>query len=313
LLPIDEAVQLPWIPTKFRPFPGSLQQINLLPATETPDGQHINCYIGTATTNEQFRQWAISPTGGKSKWSLPLNVIMVEITFGGSISAICHGAGINHQTLSDLVVEVEYVDCHGELRTVSDPELLRAAAGGLGVFGVVVGYTVRLDKMTYAAMRPSKQPIELAIPPPKEYVTLAQSGDPQYAYIKTLVAKHTQAELDAAYTQFVNIAEGDFYSEWFWFPLQSDGWVNCWKNDGDEKDASEIPSPFMIFLEWLEEWIMEEVNNWSVWQALPGELQAKLFGFLALSTSSNVKEGQPSRTLPPLPLLSLPLLFFVWL
>jgi hypothetical protein len=54
-----------------------------------------------------------------NNWTIPLNVIMVEITFGGSITPICHGAGIRHKTLSDFVVEVEYVDPMGNLRTVS--------------------------------------------------------------------------------------------------------------------------------------------------------------------------------------------------
>ena len=40
--------------------------------------------IGCAATNERFRQWC----NGTGMVSLPLNVIMVEITFGGSNAPI---------------------------------------------------------------------------------------------------------------------------------------------------------------------------------------------------------------------------------
>lgn len=43
-------------------------------------GDHAHAKIGAGTTNEQFRQWAFK----NKTWTLPLNVIMVEITFGGS-------------------------------------------------------------------------------------------------------------------------------------------------------------------------------------------------------------------------------------
>ncbi len=149
-----------------QPFPGSI----------SPDGNTMLCKVGAATTNDQFRDWCLSPLGGRDMWTIPLNVIMVETTVGGSISAMCHGAGITHKTLSDLVVEVEFVDPNGEVRTVSDPELLKAASGALGLLGVVTAYTLRLNKMTYAAMRPVRVPIELAVPPPQEYITAAKKG-----------------------------------------------------------------------------------------------------------------------------------------
>ena len=43
----------------------------------------------------------------------------------------CHGGGINHQTIADRIIEMEYVDSQGELVTISDPELLKTAAGEL--------------------------------------------------------------------------------------------------------------------------------------------------------------------------------------
>lgn len=40
--------------------------------------------VGAATTNEQFRRWCIA----KGRVTLPANVIMVEITLGGSNAPI---------------------------------------------------------------------------------------------------------------------------------------------------------------------------------------------------------------------------------
>lgn len=73
--------------------------------------------LGAATLNAQFLNWTNQQLNSEAKelWALPLNVIMIEITFGGSNAPICHGAGINTQTLSDLVYELEYVDCNGKL------------------------------------------------------------------------------------------------------------------------------------------------------------------------------------------------------
>jgi hypothetical protein len=222
---------------------------------------------------------------------------MVEITFGGSISQICHGGGIKNKTLSDLVVEVEYVDANGDLQKISDPELLKAAAGAFGLLGIVTSYTICLDRMTYAAMRPFRTPLELAIPPPWDYIMAAKSGDPKYKFINNLISKHSQETLDAALKDFIFRAENDYYAEWFWFPLQRDVWVNTWNNDGLQELSKEIPNNFETFLEWLEEWIAEEVNNWAVYQLLPGEVQAKIFGFLTLLQLPNITGDDPCCTI----------------
>ena len=295
LLPIDVAVDLPSIAGAWHPGAGLLQQIEPFPASIAQDGSSILCKVGAATTNEQFREWCVSQDT-PLKWTLPLNVIMVEITFGGSFSPICHGAGIGNRTLSDLVAEVEYVDVNGEIRTVSDPAELRAAAGAFGFLGVVTALTIRLDRMTYAAMRPVRVPLELAIPPPKEYIDAARAGDPRYKSIKDLIEHHSQERLDKALQDFIQRAETDYYAEWFWFPLQRDVWVNTWQNNGFEAQSRPIPDQFETFLEWLEEWIAEEVNNWAIYQILPGEVQAKILGFLTMLQLPNVTEGKPPCT-----------------
>jgi FAD/FMN-containing dehydrogenase len=227
---------------------------------------------------------------------MPADVVIVETTYGGTISAMCHGAGITNKTLSDLVAEVEFVDPNGELRTVSDPELLKAASGTMGVLGVVTAYTIRLDKMTYAAMRPARVPVELAVPPPQEYIDAARKGDPKYKWIKDLVAQHSQKTIDDAATEFIRQCEKDYYTEWIWFPLARDVWVNTWNNDGAEAESKPVPTDFQITLEWIEGWLAEVILNWSVTQALPGELQAKLFAFIGSIQGANVKKDDPTRT-----------------
>ena len=288
LLPLNTATVLPSIPGPWNPGEGLLQQIQLIPQSAT--SSNILCKIGTATTNEQFREWVLDKNGGASLWTLPLNVIMVEITFGGSFTPMCHGAGIRNKTLSDLVAEVEYVDPNGNVHTVSDPELLKAAAGSLGLLGVVTAYTIRLDKMTYARMIPLAVPVELAIPPPQEYIDAANKGDQRYKWIKDLVAKHDQATMDKALKDFIQRAENDYYAEWFWFPLQASVWVNAWNNDGLESDAKNIPSDFDAFLEWFEEWIAQCVIDWWAFQLLPGQAQAQIMGFIALHQMPNLSD-----------------------
>src|SRR5277367_5190442 len=294
LLPLDVAIDLPSIEGGFSPGEGLLQLIK--PLTETISNDKMLCKIGAATTTEQMREWCLA-----NNWAVPYDVVIVETTYGGTISAICHGGGLAHKTLSDLVAEVEYVDPNGELRTVSDPELLNAASGTFGVIGIVTAYTIRLDKMTYAAMRPAKVPIELAVPPPQEYIDAARKGDPKYKWIKDLVAKHSQQTIDDATAKFINICETYYFVEWIWFPLASDVWVNIWTNDGLEAQSKQIPSDFLAFIQWLEGWLAEVILNWSVFQALPGEFQAKLFAFISLLHVSDVKPGEPARTFPLLP------------
>lgn len=146
-----------------------LQGIRVVGTVNEGGATKALCRIGAATTNEQFRRWCLDRHGGSSKWTVPLNVIMVEITWGGSNAPICHGAGLRHRTLSDLVAEVEFVNAHGKLQTVSDPALLRAAAGCFGLLGIVTSLTLKLDKMSYAALRPTSPRLALAVPPPASF------------------------------------------------------------------------------------------------------------------------------------------------
>ena len=64
-----------------------------------------------------------------------MDIIAVMITYGGSNATICHGAGIRSRSLSDLVLELTFVNVLGELQTVSDPALLKSVGGCFGMLG----------------------------------------------------------------------------------------------------------------------------------------------------------------------------------
>lgn len=149
---------------------------------------------------------------------------MVEVTFGGTNAPICHGAGLSSSTLSDLVVQVDYVDANGELQSVVDPDELRAASGCFGLLGVVVSLTLQLDKMARAELEPKKQHFVLAIPPPKGYQL------PKQVEEEIQQMGFTEKDLEAAREEFVKKCEEDYYVEWFWFPYQRYAWTNTWKS-----------------------------------------------------------------------------------
>jgi hypothetical protein len=188
-----------------------------------------------------------------------MNRMQVEITFGGSNAPICHGAGITTSTLSDLVVEVEYVDPQGNIQTVNDPDELRAASGCFGLLGVVLSITLRVDKMQTAVMQPRKIPVQLAIPPPPNYRVPSQID----------MSRFSRKDLQNAQKAFQDAVENQYYVEWFWFPFQHEVWVNVWtrteiKSTGSEsvpgcsnlcgKRADKLgpyPSNFQAALQWV--------------------------------------------------------------
>ena len=80
----------------------------------TENGKHAEVKVGTATTNLEMLNWS-----NKSGWTLPADIIAVMITYGGSNAMICHGSGLSTQTLSDLVLEMEFINANGDLKVLS--------------------------------------------------------------------------------------------------------------------------------------------------------------------------------------------------
>jgi hypothetical protein len=56
-------------------------------------------------------------------------------SIAGCTAPICHGSGVANKTLSDFITEIYYMDAHGQHRHITDAAQIKAAAGGLGVYG----------------------------------------------------------------------------------------------------------------------------------------------------------------------------------
>lgn len=212
LIPLGEATTLPSVEANVNHHT-EFEGITLL--TDPATSLHPLVAIKAGTTNEEFRHWCLA----NKKVCLPFNVIMVEITFGGSNAPICHGAGLSTTTLSDLVAEVQYVDANGVLQSVSDPNELKAAAGCFGLLGPVTQLTLRVDRMYMAVMNPVKLRTALAIPPPEGYPVPKEVD----------MSGITPQMMQIAREDFVKKCENSYYLEWFWFAYQKEVWVNTWE------------------------------------------------------------------------------------
>lgn len=253
MLGLHEATKLP--NTTALPFPEApateLETIEMVSTKPNENGNYL-VKVGTACTNERLRRWCVE----NKTVTLPLNVIMVEITLGGSNAPICHGAGRRHQTLSDLVRQIDYIDAHGKKQVVNKPEHLRAASGCFGLMGIVTHITLEMSPMTYARLKPEKVPVAFAIPPPAD-LDLSQIpptlGDPWRALSQEQRKKYQD--------EFEQRATNDFYSEWFWFPYSDRVWVNCWNNTTDDTDVVSFPDDFHIFLSFIQTFTMNVLQN----------------------------------------------------
>ena len=80
--------------------------------------------FGAGTLNLHYYDWALA-----HNWTMPSNTIMHYMSIGGVAMGTCHGGGIGHKTIADRIIEMEYVDSQGDLQTISDPQMLKIAAG----------------------------------------------------------------------------------------------------------------------------------------------------------------------------------------
>lgn len=243
--------------------------------------RHCDCRIGAGVTNEQLRRWCESPRGGNARWTLPFSVVMVEISVVGTVLTMSHGAGLQHQTLSDLVVSLEFVNFLGEPQILRDPELLKCAAGSFGIIGVVTHVTLRLDAMTYARLVPTKLPLGVAIPFP-----LSSKAE--------LPAPHhlSEREHHSAQAAFEERCQ-DYYCEWFWFPYQKEVWVHTWQNNGRKEDVVDFLDKWTALSHWAQAWVAQMVNESSAFKRLPGKTQAELFAHASLALLPSYVTGAP--------------------
>ena len=205
--------------------------------------------VGCAVTNERLRRWSIK----NGKVTIPYNVIMVEITLGGSNAPICHGAGRTNKTLSDLVRQIEYVDANGNLQKVNKVEHLRAAAGCFGLLGVVTHITLEFSPMSYAEMTPHKLPVMQAVPPPP--------GMKDEDIPKALFVKRSPEERVKDQAEFEERATSNYYCEWFWFPYSDRSWVNCWNKTSNPTNHVQYPDDLHLFLAFIQTFAMNVLQN----------------------------------------------------
>ena len=171
--------------------------------------------IGGATLNQNLFEWVML----NPEWTLPANTIMLLMTMSGTTSTICHGGGLQHKSLSDLIIGLEYVDANGDIQVLDNPEHLKAGAGAFGMLGIIVSITLKLDEMTYARWGPR----EITMPM-EEY--WARPGD-----------QLTEAA--------INMFEDHYYAEWIAFPRHHTGgrgliWQNVWQNDGIAENSTTL-------------------------------------------------------------------------
>ncbi|PIG69563.1 hypothetical protein AARAC_002706 [Aspergillus arachidicola] len=285
-LSLDQAAQLPSVesldplcPILFGDKPTLLNSITELgPLKEDPTKSLVR--VGCATTNEQFRYWCVKT----KRVTLPLNVIMVEITFGGSNGPICHGAGIRHKTLSDLVYAIEYADVHGKLQVITraDDDFLSAASGCFGLIGVVTHITLVVDKMTYAAMEPQKQAVIDAIPPPDSLRSRVPAP---------LNQPRTPEQIRRAQEEFEKKAAEEYYAEWFWFPYLT--------KFGSIHGVQSYPDNEEIAVQWLQavaiealQYLAKDTNTVEILPLLRTTAVSRL-GMASLPAGKEIKAWLP--------------------
>lgn len=212
--------------------------------------------VGVSCTNERLRRWCIETS---KKWTYPLNVIMVEMTVGGTNAPICHGAGRAQPTLSDLVRKIEYVDCHGEVHAVDDPAQLRAAAGCFGLMGVITHITLEFEPMSYALLNPQKLPVMRAVPPPDDILPLVPAA------LRVSVSSEERAADIASFEAHCN---DDYYVEYFWFPYADRCWVNNWNNTTDATGVADYPSDGEVFFMFVSQFLMNVLQHSKVLEEL---------------------------------------------
>ena len=218
-----------------------------------------------------------------------------RVTIGGVNGPICHGAGIDHETINDYVRKVEYVDANGNHQCIDDPVHLKAAAGCFGLLGIVTHITFELDQMSYAVLKPRKVQVAEAIPPlDKEQIPLALRTAEYDNINNSTLAKWKK--------DFAKRAAKDYYSEWFWFTYQKRVWVNTWNKTTDPLGAIDYPDAYETFYQWLQGWIGGVVSANPLFQALPGAWQAQMLatlGMTVLPPTNGEDEAPTFKTLLP--------------
>lgn len=169
--------------------------------------------IGASVDNGTFKEWCM-----RNRVSIPVNVIMTENTIGGMVSTMSHGSGVNNETVSDLVYAIELIDYNGKIRRYNERNhsvQMKALRGALGLCGIIISVTFKIDMESYAIMKPVKMRKEIAIP------------------------RNIHSD---EFALFENNVLTNHYNEYFWFPFSDKIWANTWKTVPCSKHPIKYPS-----------------------------------------------------------------------
>jgi len=168
--------------------------------------------FGAGTLNLHYYNWALA-----NNWTMPSNTIMHYMSIGGVAMGTCHGGGIGHKTIADRIIEMDYVDSEGELQTINDPELLKIAAGSMGLLGIVTSITYELDQMSYARYQPQHSDLASTLPPPGKEIS-----------------DETKKMFENYYSEFIHYLSPGNNSE------PGLLWLMTFDNDGKAEDSTQI-------------------------------------------------------------------------
>jgi len=203
--------------------------------------------MGASSLNSHYFDWAL-----KNNWTFPSNTIQHLMTIGGVATPMCHGAGIMHKTIADRILKIEYVDSEGELQYVDDPELLPAAAGSLGLLGVVTAITYKVDEMSYARFWPRNW--EGGV---EAFYNFDGEGIPD---------------------ETIELMENSYYFEMIQFPVHHNVignlWLDAWDNKGRAEDAI---TPLLTDIE----------EEYQIAYLFLGEAANQVFRFLQKATGNH--------------------------
>jgi len=185
------------------------------PLSEWREGakRHASVRVGASSLNAHYFQWALD-----KNYTMPSNTIQLLMSIGGVATPMCHGGGIMHKTIADRILKIEYVDSNGELRFVDDPKLLPAAAGHLGLLGIVTAITYKVEEMTYAKFQPRNWPGGI-----EAFFNFSGNTIPEDS---------------------IRLMENSYYFEMIQFPVhhnvKGNLWMDAWSNDGRVEDAQQL-------------------------------------------------------------------------
>ena len=105
--------------------------------------------VGAGVTNMELALWVEAPERGEYRHCyVDINTLMVNGTVAGVLATNSHGSSSKYSLLADSVEEVKLIDSKGNIVIYNrneDPEKTMLACASLGLMGIVVEITLKLN------------------------------------------------------------------------------------------------------------------------------------------------------------------------